>query len=248
MKTLILSVSFLMTLSILFTSCEKDDPITEDITENSKIYYLKKVTENDGSYAEYFYDDDNKLIKMESYPDVMKMNFSYNSAGKVSSMLVDDSEGSNTISYEYDENGMLSAASSDNGYGDFTYEYENNKLIRVNSYGNIPGVGTKLFAKFEFDYAGANVSEFREYTLNFISGGFGLSEKISYTHDNKRNPFAVLGIEKTIINIGHEQHASENNCTNRNVLLSTYGDAIGSYDLTFEYNGSGYPISASDGT
>lgn len=243
----LLSILAIFTVFFL-SSCEEETPTPDQQGDNSTTSYVKEVTNTDGSYETFIYDDSNRLIKIESSPESMSMMFSYDDQGKMSEMQVIDSEGNNTIAFEYNADNVLIAANSDNGLASFTYEYDNNKLIRVNTTGNIPVIGSILMVKTEFDYSGDNVSEFREYTYDFMADDMSLSEKVSYSHDNKKNPFAELGISKAIINIGYETFASLNNCTKRTVEMSTYGDAIGSYDLSYEYNELGYPESANDGT
>lgn len=246
-----LTLLILVLIAFLFmvvVSCEKDEPISNESNENSTILYIKNTNGNEG-IANYTYNSLNRLIEIENGPtDVMKMEYTYNSEGNISTMETTDSEGTNLTTFEYNTEDILIGASTNNGLGDFTFEFDNNKLIKVSSYGNIPNIGRKLMSVAEFDYAGENVSEFREYTLNFMTGGLTLSEKVTYEHDTKKNPFYELDIQNSVINLGYEQFASRNNCIKRTVVMSSYGDPLGTYEISLDYNQDGYPTQSSDGT
>ncbi len=235
--------------AVLFNSCTKDETIKDETDSGSKVCYLKQVVESRGESESFFYDDDNRLIKITSSPETMSMTFTYGSDGHISDLLVEDGDDSNSISFIYDDEGMLVSAHSDNDMAEFKYEYENEKLVCVKAYDNIIfSRGTVLMSKTEFDYIGDNISEFREYGYNFRTGGLSLLEKVTYTHDDNKNPYAEMGISLALINMGYEMYASANNCISRNVVMSSYGDEIGSYELSFEYNEFGYPIRNDDGT
>ncbi|MDZ7775939.1 MAG: hypothetical protein U5L09_10285 [Bacteroidales bacterium] len=180
--------------------------------------------------------------------DVMKIEYTYDAKGNISTMEITDSEGVHLTTFEYDAEDLLLGAFTNNGLADFTYEFDDNKLVKVNSYGNIPNVDRKLMVRTDFDYDGENVSEFREYSLDFMTGELDLSEKVTYEHDTKKNPFYELDIQNSVFNLGHEQFASRNNCIKRTVLMSSYGDPLGTYEISFDYNTDGYPIQSSDGT
>ncbi len=242
-------ISIVFSLLVLI-SCEKEEPISDESkgNVNETIRYIKSTTRNK-DYANYTYDSLNRLVKIENGPtDVMKMEYTYNSSGNISTMKVTDSEGITLTTFEYNTEGILIGSSTDNGLADFTYEFDNKKLVKVNSYGNIPNVGRTLMIRTEFDYDGENVSEFREYSMNIMTGMFTLTEKVTYEHDTKKNPFYALNIENSVINLGYEQFASRNNCINRTVIKSSYGDPLGSYGVSFSYNSDGYPTQSSDGT
>jgi hypothetical protein len=245
------SISHIVFIALLFSvvvSCEKDEPTPDEPNENSTIRYIKNTNGNDG-FDNYTYNSVNRLIKIENGPsDVMKIEYTYDAGGNISTMEITDSEDVYLTTFEYDAEDLLIAASTNDGLGDFTYEFHDNKLVIVNSYGNITNVGRKLIVRTEFDYDGENVSEFREYTLNFMTGELELSEKVTYEHDTRKNPFYELDIQNSVINLGYEQFASRNNCIKRNVLMSSYGDPLGTYEISFDYNTDGYPIQSNDGT
>jgi hypothetical protein len=255
MKNPISYIIFIALLFLVVVSCEKEEPISEEpISDesnenvNSTIRYIKETNGNEG-LVNYTFDSLNRVIKIENGPtDVMKMEYTYNSTGNISTIKITDSEGINLTTFEYNTEGILTGSSTNNGLADFTYEFDNNKLVKVSSYGNIPNVGRKLMGRAEFDYDGENVSEFREYTLNFMTDGLALSEKVTYEHDTKKNPFYELDIQNSVINLGHEQFASRNNCIRRTVIMSSYGDPLGTYEISFDYNTDGYPTQSSDGT
>ena len=253
MKQSIFAIILLITASLTFTACDKneDEPQTEP-DKKTATRYIKRVTESNNSYTDYAYDNNNRLTKISDKPssNQMIMEFSYTTAGKLETMTVTDSEGTHATSFVYNNKGVLINASPNNGMADLAYEYKNDKIIRVNAYVNIPNVGRKLMTKTEFDYTDDNVTEFREYTIDLMGGGnLELSEKVTYEYDNKKNPFYECNIAQAIVNIGYAQFASKNNCTKRTVVLSTSDDdPIGIYSTEFEYNTDNYPISANDDT
>jgi hypothetical protein len=237
-------------LLFALVSCEKDETTENesDVVDNATILHIKKIDGNDG-YTNFSYDSINQLILMEDGPDdEMTMEYTYNNLGKISTMKITDSEGVNLTTFVYDTEGVLTGSSTGDGLADFTYEFDNGKLIKVNSYGNIPNLGRTLMVWTEFDYDGENISEFREFTVSFTTGNTTLSENVTYEHDTRKNPFYELNIENCVMNLGHEQFASKNNCTKRTVVTSTYGDEIGSYESSFDYNADGYPTQSDDGT
>jgi hypothetical protein len=248
MKKIILASNLLLAICLIFSSCKKDTTKTIEPDVNTTINYIKKTNGIDG-YANYYYDTNNRLVKMENGPDdAMKMEYAYNSLGKISNLETTDSEGVTLTIFTYNAEGLLLGANTNNGLMEMTIEFENNKLVKAFAYGNIPNVGRTLMIRTEFDYTGENISEFREYSINIMTASLSLSEKVTFEHDNKKNPFYDLGIGNYIFNAGREQFASRNNCIKRTVVKSNYGDIIGSYEINFNYNSDGYPVSSSDGT
>lgn len=240
----------LLALSITMLSCDKDESELEPEQETAT-RYIKRVTEPDG-YADFVYDTKNRLTKISDNPNPkqMIMDFSYTTAGKLKTMKVTDMHGTNTATYVYNKQGVLTNANSNSGFSNLSYEHKDGKIIRVKAYGNIPGIGTKLMQKMEFDYKGDNVSEYREYIIDLMgSGNLKLSRKIIFEYDNKKNPFYECNIAQALVNHGYAQFASKNNRIKQTVVLPTNGeDPAGYYSPEFEYNADNYPVNDGNGT
>ena len=231
-------------------SCDKDES-EQETEQETATRYIKRVTEADG-YADYIYDSKNRLTKISDNPNPKQMifDFSYTIAGKLKTMKVTDMHGTETASYVYNKEGILTNANSSSGFNNLSYEHKDGKIIRVKAYGNIPGLGTKLMSKMEYDYTGDNVSEYREYIIDLMgSGNLKLSRRITFEYDNKKNPFYECNIAQAFLNHGYAQFASKNNRIRQKVVLPTNGeDPTVPNSTEFEYNTDNYPVNDDKGT
>lgn len=234
--------------AMMLSACKKEESVEKSSPQDDgKVCWLWKVTTPDQEYTEYTYNSEKQLMKMDfGEEDAMSIEFTYNSDDVLSEMVVTDSEGTHTTQFEYNDNGQITGAVSGE-FGSFTYEFDHGMLVAVNAFGNIPNVGNTLLVKTQFTYSGDNVSEMKEFTRNFLSGDMTLSTHITYAYDHKKNPFYQMGIQNAVINIGFEQFRSKNNVTKRTVVFAAYPDGIGSYEQSYTYNSSGYPVQSADG-
>jgi hypothetical protein len=258
-KSLFTLASLLIIFTVFTTSCDSDDPSSSDLfdgMDNSEIavLYIKKITNGKNEFVDFTYSNINQLVEISSGTDnPMTMNYSYNDLGQMIEMNVEDVTGTNsTTVFNYDLDGNITGGTTTNeGFeAVHTYQFNQGVLESVSVFADVPFIGNTIFGKTEFTYSGDNVTEFKEYTLNFMTGSLSLSKKVSYEYDKYKNPYFDLAVQYSVISEGYEEFASKNNSIKRTVEFDNTGfdDEIGSYEISYDYNSDNYPISASDGT
>jgi hypothetical protein len=237
------------------TSCSKDDDNDDDNTGGdnppaSSKCYIKKSTNDDGSYSVFEYNSDNKVIKATDYDDKGNEDgvtlISYNSDGMMS-MFVSVENGDTSMKIEVTYSGNKPSVANlhiNMGTGlklfsKFVYTFNNDELTKMVTQADPVGTGFMDVAKKEYTYSGKNVVMIKESQFDATSGTMKLKSTTEYTFDDKKNSYVGIGVDYLM---GEPQFISVNN-----PLKVTYKDDKGvvdndeSYNYTYEYNSNDYP-------
>jgi hypothetical protein len=213
-------------------------------TQNKNLLHKTYSTLN--TYTEYFYNNSNKLIKVESYYNgtlERKSEYEYNKNNCISKEntfinIPGVPEYSYSL-YEYDEHELVSNMLAYLKISDGSYELRSytkfkyntdNRLIRSSIF-NSDSVEVK-YTEFIYDEIG-NVIE-----TNFYQNG-DLSFNEKYEYDNMNNPFKELTMVNSVYNI------SQNNVIKHSQINYMSGNNFSTTVYTYQYNENGYPTNCS---
>ncbi len=252
---------FLFFFSLIFFSCEKDEPL---IVENTDIPLISKVLIGDETYMEYSYNDANLVTEEKSkfhytrhiYNDknqLTKSDFYWDiSIASSDSRVIeaamnrkewvnpDNTAKSITHALEYNKNGQLIRKSyirpSANIPNYQKFLYENDRIVRATSYSNNSISGS---TDYIYDDNG-NITKQSKYLIS-SKGIAELSTTTEYEYDNMHNPYQSF---KRLTTLG--VFTNPNNITKETYTLNFDVDpSIEKVQITensYEYNDKGYPI------
>lgn len=250
----------LLIVTVFIASCTKDPDIVNFRSENYSIKSITtkgktsaKFTYNDyGKLIEfqsiyscdkYFYDDNDRLIKLEVAVD--PEIFSSSMPTKTTLMTSQNSTFTGRYTFEYNSAGQLVAKKSyfkRNGQFEYTsmtsLEYEGDKIVKSNLH-NAQNTITQYYT-YEYDSKG-NVSNEKYYSFLLTPGTEPeLISEASFKYDDKNNPFRI---HRALGQPGI--YTNTNNPIETNTVL--YEDVPGidkfsTSKTTYEYNDKGFPI------
>ena len=207
---------------------------TGEIIEDNCIIYFSK----------YIYDENGRLIKVESAHDQSMYSSSSFTERRTEFMTSKNSAVDHYDLYHYDNVGRLSEVEhyflrgTDFEYISMTtFEYEGGYIVRENLH-NSTGQITS-YRVYTYDTHG-NVTCKKYYYSNHIDSKYELSSETLYKYDNYNNPYRIYNI------LGSPGiHSNANNIIETNTIR--YDDIPGidkesSSKTTYEYNEKGYPI------
>ena len=240
----ILSISIVIFLSV--SGCKNE---STQLLETQNKNLIHKIFSSTDTYAEYFYNNSNKLIKEESYYNgilEMKTEYEYNENRHVwkENIFINNS-GAIEYSYrlyEYDEKELLSKMTTYLKVKDDSYELRSytkyeynlaNRLIRSCLF-NLDSIEVK-YTEFIYDEKG-NVVE-----TNFYQNG-GLSFNDKYEYDYMNNPLKEINMTNSA------SYISGNNVIKHSQINYMMGNKFSLAEYTYQYNEDGYPISCSYGS
>ena len=91
------------------------------------------MTDREGGVTLYAHDAADRLVRV-SYPDGVRLDFTYDAAGRRTSVTTTTAAGASSVSYAYDAAGRMTTV--DDGAGAMTYRYnaagEVTELLRPN--------------------------------------------------------------------------------------------------------------------
>lgn len=261
MKQLIKYFCFASIILILISSCNKDDFEVNDfndndfiksevsndnITSNYKYNAIGKIAETEGIYFynKYLYDNDGKLISLESAADPSMLSSSF-PIGKTELMTGENSSISNRQIFKYDENRRLLEIENYLKTEDKfelrskqSFEFIDEKIVKRNLH-NENGELTQ-FNVYEYDKNG-NVKNEKYYSYLFTeSTQPKLISETSFKFDNKKNPFRIFN------ELGNPGlYTNANNIIETNLIRHEEipGFEKNSTSTTsYEYNQNDYPI------
>lgn len=221
-----------------------------EITTNYKYNSIGEIEESEGTYFyhRYIYDNENKLIEVETA--VSPSLFSSSLPTDNTELLTADN---NSISrrqvFRYDENGnLLEIESYFRKEAEFEFssinsvEFASSKIIRRNLH-NENGEITQFYV-YEYDKNG-NVKNEKYYTYVFSeSSEPRLITETSYKFDDKKNPFKILN-QMGIPGL----YTNSNNIIETNLTRHEEVPGFGKYStstISYEYNRNDYPIMVLD--
>lgn len=238
-------ISLFIVIILLVSSC-KNEIIQPLESQHKNLLHRTYSNPNTSTYTEYFYNDFNKLIKIESLNNgslERKSEYEYNE----NQFIVKESTfitfpgvpGYSYNLYEYSEQGLLSNMYAylkiDDGTFELRsntkYEYDSNSRLIKSSIFNTDGVEVK-YTIFIYDVKG-NVIE-----TNFYQNG-ALSFNDKYEYDNMKNPLRLLTYGNSVYSI------SKNNVIKHSQMNYMLENDNSTYEFKYEYNSDGYPISYS---
>ena len=238
------SIISIFIISILLISGCKDESTQPLDLQNKRL--LQKTYSNSTTYTEFFYNDYNKPLKIESFRNgnlERKSEYEYNenqNLTKESTFITFSGVPEYSYSlYEYNGEGLLSNMLAYLKINDGTYELRSNtkyeydsskRLIRASIF-NQDSVEVKytLFIYNERE----NVIE-----TNFYQNG-SLSFNDKYEYDSMHNPLNNMTTGNPIFNI------SQNNVINHSQINYMMGSVHSNNSYSYQYDKYGYPISCS---
>lgn len=262
MKNTIKFLSLLIIVFTVITSCSKDFIVDSFKSDNYSIKSIfvdgkinqtfiynesGKITETQSFYFynKYTYDINNRLIKQEIAvdPDI------YSSLYHIKSELM-TSQNSTFTGYnvfEYNSAGkLLTQKNYFKKNNQFEYssmcslEYEGYKIVKWNLYDN-KNIITQYYT-YQYDGKG-NVTKEKYYSL-LESAAAKLVSEVSFTYDDKNNPFKIY---KDFGRPGI--YSNTNNIVETNSILYEEVPGIDKFSTsktTYKYNHKGYPISVNN--
>ncbi len=244
----------LIAASSIVSSCKKDDP--KDSGNNPtpaeiKCYVTKTKLDN-VNHQQYVYNANNRLERINTYAHDgttigEHTKITYDGSGRAT--RIEDYEDTDMTSYttvEYNSNNMPTKAriysyqDSTGTMGEvaqLTNVYNGNQVTRTNIYFVSNGV-PMLFAYQEYTYANGNIVTEKSYFADEFGKG-ELTSTTTYTYDNKKNPYMVLNLP-----IIYGVTAMSNNNVTQSSSLSAMTGSTTTENITYQYNGTGYPTSA----
>jgi len=251
----------LVVMMVTCVSCEKEE---FDGVQNIEIYAIRsevndgktttkfiynsigKIAEKEGLYFynRYSYNNDGRLIKLESAMDPSMLSSSFH-IERTELMTSQNCTITGYRIFKYDQaEKLIEIKNYFKKEGDFVYtsmnslEYNGDLIVRRNLH-NEEGTVTQ-FNTYEYDNNG-NVEREKYYSYLFteVSEPRIISET-SYKYDNKKNPFTVF---KALGNPG--LYTNTNNIIETNSILHEDVPGIDKYrtgKTTYEYNQENYPV------
>lgn len=224
----------------------KHEISNDKIISNYKYNNIGKIAEKEGTYfySRYSYDNDDKLIKIETAVDASMLSSSL----PVEKTELMTAENCTITSYQilkYNENGILSEIENYFKTGDKfelrskqSFGIVNEKIARRNLH-NENGEITQ-FNVYEYDKNG-NVKNEKYYSYLFTeSTQPKLISETSFKFDNKKNPFKIFN------ELGNPGlYTNSNNIIETNLIRheETPGfDKNSTSNTSYEYNRNNYPI------
>ena len=264
-------VSFLFSIVVicLASSCNKENTgqnswnneHIKSISANGELRHrylyddAGKIVEENAQihYKRYIYDENDRLVKVESTFNFSSVLSSFISPGQFNTELMSskNSEMNNYHLYEYDNEGRLSKIEF---YSNMippypkeefelrsmrTFEYEDSLIIRVNMADNTGHVNQ--YYVYAYDTYGNVINE--KYYSNIFSPDELISET-SYKYDKYKNPFHIFhmtgypGLNSNVNNIIETSSISYYD------LTATGVDKYHTGKFSYYYNKDGYPVKA----
>lgn len=236
---------FSLALSVLFTSCDKDDVNpNEPQPEGSRI---KKMEYNSDEYTSFVYNADNTLSKMifGDNGEISNSVFSY-ANGKLDKIQTDDG-----LAYELKyQNGKASVVDIvEDGFGkvsfnELSYYTASGYLQQVTTYSMTqnPAIFPPFF-RISYDYYNdnsGNVKEAKYYFWDDAVDDFVLEKTVEFSqYDNKVNPLAQFGIVGYLL-FGF----NTTNNPGKMVEKDDSGQVTSTSTFTYTYNSKGLPTQA----
>ena len=264
------SVGFFISfaLVVLVFSCTKESSVqNDDIEYSTDNEHIKSVWMNGSIVHQYLYDQTGKIVeenclsyyKKYLYDEndrLLKLESAFDRSGLSSSMPVEirtefmTSKNSTADSYslcQYDSEGRLSKM--DHYFNETgknfeyrsmqTFEYEGSNIVKVNLY-YVPEGKITQFRVYTYDDQGNVINE--KYYSNIERSESELISETSYKYDNYKNPFQIFSIT-----------GSPGFYTNVNNIIETSlirhyevpgFDKYSTENRSYEYNSNGYPVKA----
>ena len=251
---------FAFIVSFFMTSCAKDElesdfskdndfiksEISNDkIVSNYKYNDIGKISEKEGTYfySRYIYDNNDKLIKIETAADPSMFSSSL-PVEKTELMTAVNCTISSNQSLKYDKNGnLLEIENYFKNEDKFelrskqSFEFVNGKIVKRNLH-NEKGEITQ-FNSYEYDKNG-NVKNDKYYSYLFTENTQPrLISETSFKFDNKKNPFRIFN------ELGNPGlYTNSNNIIETNLIRH---EEIPGFDknstssTSYEYNRNNYP-------
>jgi hypothetical protein len=229
--------------SVIFTSCKKDDVVTQP--QPAKPLQLTTFKSGD-DVTRFEYNGDGTINKifLKEDPVTTDDNVTY-TAKYLANKKISEFTGSNgaKIKLSYSNN-LLSKSEAFMGavkISESVFSYTGNQLktSAISVFYNNSNVGVPFF-KSDFTYnAAGNVSRGSVFTLNPLNNQLEPSGYVNNFYDNKINPFASLGD----IMLVFWQYASSNNII-KQAYFDKNGVAQEVVETTYIYDAQGYPTSA----
>lgn len=222
----------------------KSEITNSKIVSNYKYNDIGKIAEKEGTYfySKYLYDNEDKLIKIETAADASMVSSSF-PVEKTELMTAENCTITSYQVFTYDEN-LLEIENYFKMEDKFelrskqSFEFVDGKIVKRNLY-NENGEITK-FNVYEYDKNG-NVKNEKYYSYLFTeSTQPKLISETSFKFDNKKNPFKIFNESG---NPG--LYTNSNNIIETNSILYEETPGIDKYSkslTTYKYNKNQFPI------
>ncbi len=235
--------------SLTFVACTKDDEddAGDDTPPVKKEMKVVKMINEDGSYSEVLYNDDNN-IKQILYKDAAGDDLPYYDdflyTGTNVTTYTNYNNGAPNIRFiiTYTGDKPVSAIYQVNNAGTLedTYTldfvFTGDQLTEYTYSMDLAGTATPVL-KFEFSYSGDNVS--KTLTYGYTASGLAMQSTVMNEYDSKKFYMYGYGIDYVF---GNDRFLSPNN--NTKTTKTDGADApvdAESYNFTYEYNDNDYP-------
>lgn len=258
-------ITFCLLLVSIIISCKKEDLSNAVNPGNAKVPLLSKILIDNQSASEYLYTDAKFISAEKSKFDYTA--YHYNDKGLLVSADYygnDDILSSDPQIYENAINRKeLITAETGKLDGTITYVYNNNTQLIKTTYTR-PSDATSEYSEFSYDlnnriarqtmYWDNSPKGYIDYTYD-AKGNLtkemlynlpetGVAEPItttSYTFDNEQNPYNLFGGTMPGLNTNKNNIVKETYTIHMTADLGP--DRVQVTETTYEYNGSGYPVS-----
>jgi hypothetical protein len=254
-------IALVLTLSLVFLSCEKNKQL---IIENTGTPLISKVVTGGETYYEYSYNEANLLIEEKSKFHYTKHNYYDNNLLSSSDFYMDpalfssdshvveasmnrkewvspDNTAKSLIqTYEYDGNGQLSRKTyirpsvTDSEYSEFTFE--NDRISRQTMYWQN---AMSFYVNYLYDEKGNLIKESKYYVPSTEIAELWTTTE--YEYDNMYNPFQAFN---RLMSPG--KFTNLNNITKETYTIyfevDQWTQKVQITTNTYEYNDNGYPI------
>lgn len=236
---------FSMALSVLFTSCDKEDAKPGDPRPEGE--RITKVEYSNNEYTSFTYNADNSINKIEFVEagETRKSSFIY-ANGTLGEIVSDDG-----IAYQFKYNNgktsVVDVVEEQQGkvaFNDFVYYSASGYLQRITNYTMTlnPAIFPPFF-RIEYDYYNDNTGNVKYASYYFWDDNindFVLEKTIEYSqYDNKANPFAPLGIVGYLL-FG----VNMKNNPGKMVEKDANGQVVSTSTFAYTYNSKGLPVQA----
>ena len=243
MRKIIYLLGLVLLISVVFSSCEKD----EDSEPRERKLIPIKITEYEDDVLEgetvFEYDENNNPVKVD-YGEGYYNTLEYDSDGRLALTRVYEDNSLNSYeTYEYNSYNQIIKIQYYNQAGEagsyYVHEYDaNGNVIKKTQYGTNDAV--VLYYAYEHDSKG-NVINTKYYWADYQSGLVSTDEyrETTYQYDDKNNIYKSVDspfLWETNIN---------------NVLVKTFTDHYGNnysvtYNYVYVYNDDNYPTEYTD--
>ena len=232
MKLKIFKTTFaLLIISLIITSCKKDEPI-----ENENGAFIKSINLNQSPIVTYTYNANNDLTKklLNHAGSQLETTYTYTDS-KISNETTKQNE--NIISqynYQYNTSNQLTQCDIVGAIQTYwTFHYNNEKIDEATQF-----ISNEESKKINFSYTGENITETQEFYR--FGGTWELQSRITFEYDNKNNPYLLLKIPFSEI---PDEYADLVNANNVTRIIKYDGNNIVESDIqySYTYNSQDYP-------